>query len=187
MAVSKKTLSEWVEEMNQDPNPDYVKKNEDGSEFIPISTTQKLLDEKFHGLWDFEMLRETYGKTSARGYGRMICTCPINGEKITRGGDAAINLTGDLKMDSPKLEAMVLLSCAKKFARCLGRDLNRDKQDAPLPVIQIADQKSDEFDAKFNEVKNKMIAMSKGDAEMFLPACGFQFNYELKEIIKNKK
>jgi hypothetical protein len=32
---------------------------------------------------------------------------------------------------------MILLSCAKKFGRVFGRDLNRAKDDAPLPIIKI--------------------------------------------------
>jgi hypothetical protein len=56
---------------------------------------------------------------------------------VRRNGDAGIILTGNLRTDSPRLEAMILLSCAKKFGKIFGRDLNRTKDDAPLPVIKI--------------------------------------------------
>ena len=67
----------------------------------------------------------------------MEITNPFTSEKIKRSGDAGIILTGNLRTDSPRLEAMILLSCAKKFGRIFGRDLNRTKDDAPLPVAKI--------------------------------------------------
>lgn len=127
-------LKQWIADINSDPNPEHIRENKDKSKYIPISFTQNLLDEIFLGQWDFEVLRESYGKKWARGYGKMTATHPVTGKTITRGGDAAIVLTGDLKMDSPRLEAMIQLSCARKFGRVFGRDLNRDLMDAPLPV-----------------------------------------------------
>jgi len=62
---------------------------------------------------------------------------PITNLKIKRSGDAAVILSGNLRTDSPRLEAMILLSCAKKFGRVFGRDLNRNKEDGPLPVVKI--------------------------------------------------
>lgn len=186
MAEKKMTLQEWMQDLNNDPNPDHVKKNDDDSEFIPISIEQKLLDETFLSMWDFEVLRETYGKTSARGYGRMIGTCPVNGKQIVRGGDAAINLTGDLKLDSPRLEAMILLSCAKKFGRKFGRDLNRDKQDAPLPVIQIVAE-AKEVDQEFENVKLNLQGIEDKDkAATYLKSTSFKYHLELNSIVNSK-
>lgn len=136
-----KQLAQFISDLNADPNPSHISKNDDGSLYIPISITQNLLDEVFLGMWSFEMKETHFGKTFARGSGVMTVTNPINGEKITRNGDAGIILIHNMRTDSPRLEAMVLLSCAKKFGRIFGRDLNRTKEDAPLPVVKL--EKSD--------------------------------------------
>lgn len=134
-------LLEFVNALNSEPESALVKKNEDGSLYLPISHVQTLLDNVFLGQWSFEVVRETYGRKWARGTGIMEAINPINGNVIRRGGDAAIILTGNLRTDSPRLEAMILLSCAKKFGKVFGRDLNRNREDAPLPIIKV--EKSD--------------------------------------------
>lgn len=127
----------WVDDINKDPSTENVRKNDDGSLYIPISITQTMLDNIFLGHWSFEMVRETYGRKWARGVGRMTVIHPHTDREIVRSGDAGILMTGNIRLDSPRLEAMVLLSCARKFGRVLGRDLNRTRDDAPLPVIKV--------------------------------------------------
>lgn len=139
-------LKQFMNDLNSDPNPDHIKKNEDGSLYIPISITQSLLDNIFLGQWSFYVTSTTIGRRWARGSGVMECVNPVNGQVIKRSGDAAILLTGNLRTDSPRLEAMILLSCAKKFGRVLGRDLNRGKDDAPLPIVKV--EKSDKTSAE---------------------------------------
>ena len=131
------TLKTFVEDLNADPNQDCIKKNEDGSLYLPISHIQTLLDNVFLGHLSFEVTREVYGRKWARGSGVMEVLHPITNLKIKRSGDAAVILSGNLRTDSPRLEAMILLSCAKKFGRVFGRDLNRNKEDGPLPVVKI--------------------------------------------------
>jgi hypothetical protein len=130
-------LKQFTFDLNKEPLPEHIKKNDDGSLYIPISITQSLLDDIFLGRWNFEITSSTYGRKWARGSGYMDCVNPITGEKIRRSGDAGILLTGNVRTDSPRLEAMVLLSCARKFGKVLGRDLNRFKDDAPLPVVKV--------------------------------------------------
>lgn len=132
-----KMATQFVADLNSDPNPDHIKKNDDGSLYIPISAVQTLLDDIFMGQWSFEVTSTTFGRKWARGSGVMEVLNPITNTTIKRSGDAGIILTGNLRTDSPRLEAMILLSCAKKFGRVFGRDLNRTKDDAPLPVIRI--------------------------------------------------
>jgi len=135
--MDKEKLTQWVKDINASPLPENVKKNDDGSLYIPISITQTLLDDIFLGQWDFQMTESTYGRKWARGSGYMDCTHPLTGQKIRRGGDAGILLTGNVRTDSPRLEAMVLLSCARKFGKVFGRDLNRNSDDAPLPIVKV--------------------------------------------------
>jgi hypothetical protein len=130
-------LKQFILDMNQDPDATAIRKNDDGSLYLPISHIQTLLDNVFLGQWSFEVTTTLFGRKWARGSGVMEITNPFTSEKIKRGGDAGIILTGNLRTDSPRLEAMILLSCAKKLGRIFGRDLNRTKDDAPLPVAKI--------------------------------------------------
>lgn len=129
-------LSQFVKDVNADPDPSHIQKNDDGSLYLPISYIQQHLDNVFLGLWSFTVNERVFGRKWARGSGVMEVIYPT-GHKIVRNGDAAIILTGNMRTDSPRLEAMILLSCAKKFGKTFGRDLNRTKDDAPLPTIKI--------------------------------------------------
>ena len=120
-----------------EPPAEDIRKNEDGTLYLPISIVQTMLDRIFECHWSFEVTREAFGRKWARGSGIMEAVHPVTGKVIKRSGDAGIILTGNLRTDSPRLEAMILLSCAKKFGKCFGRDLNRTKDDAPLPVVKI--------------------------------------------------
>jgi hypothetical protein len=140
----------FIQALNREPKEDEIRKNEDGSLYIPISIVQYQLDDLFCGHWSFQMTRETFGRKWARGSGVMEVIHPFTGHVIRRNGDAAIILTGNLRTDSPRLEAMVLLSCAKKLGKRFGRDLNRGKEDAPLPVVRVAkvDESNEEIRMK---------------------------------------
>jgi hypothetical protein len=137
MSHDPKELWEFNRIFHSEPNATEIRKNEDGTLYLPISVVQNMLDSIFECHWSFNVTRESFGRKWARGSGIMEAVHPITGQVIKRGGDAAIILTGNLRTDSPRLEAMILLSCAKKFGKCFGRDLNRTKDDAPLPVVKI--------------------------------------------------
>lgn len=127
----------FIQRINSEPDTEIIRKNDDGSLYIPISATQMLLDEIFYGNWSFIVTETKFGRRWARGSGYMEVIHPITNSIIKRNGDAAIVLTGNLRTDSPRLEAMILLSCARKFGRVFGRDLNRNRDDAPLPIVNI--------------------------------------------------
>jgi hypothetical protein len=129
-------LRQFIHDLNSEPKPEHISKNDDGTLYIPISITQRLLDEIFLGMWSFEMRETFFGRKWARGSGVMTVVHPLTGEKIVRGGDAGIILSHNMRTDSPRLEAMILLSCAKKYGKVFGRDLNRTKEDAPLPIVK---------------------------------------------------
>lgn len=138
--MNNENLWQFMKDLNRDPNPEHVKQNDDGSFYIPISIVQIMLDEIFLGQWSFVLTETDFGRKWARGSGKIQVVNPVTGQKIVRNGDAGINLVGNLRIDSPRLEAMILLSCAKKLGRVFGRDLNRTKDDAPLPVVQVDKQ-----------------------------------------------
>ena len=132
-----KAKNSFMYRMGEPPSEKDIRKNEDGSLYLPISHIQSLLDDVFCGQWNFEVKESKFGRKWARGSGYIEATIPHTNTKIKRNGDAGIILTGNLRLDSPRLEAMILLSCAKKFGRLFGRDLNRDKDDAPLPIVKV--------------------------------------------------
>jgi len=145
--------------LNSEPPKEEIHQNEDGSYYIPISIVQSKLDRLFYGHWSFEMNREVFGRKWARGSGVIEVIHPVTNQTIRRNGDAAIILTGNLRTDSPRLEAMVLLSCAKKLGKTFGRDLNRTKEDAPLAVVRI-----EKRDATTEEVRMKALIDDIEDA-----------------------
>ena len=105
------------------------------------------------------MNRESFGRKWAKGSGIIEVIHPITNQVIKRNGDAAIVLTGNLRTDSPRLEAMVLLSCAKKLGKTFGRDLNRAKEDAPLATVRI-----EKKDATTEEIRMKALIDDIQDA-----------------------
>ena len=130
-------LNSYMRRVSSEPNSDEIRRNDDGSLYLPISHIQTLLDDVFMGQWSFHVTETSFGRKWARGSGIMEATVPWTDIKIKRSGDAGIILTGNLRTDSPRLEAMILLSCAKKFGKLFGRDLNRQKEDAPLPTVRV--------------------------------------------------
>jgi hypothetical protein len=132
-----KMAQQFVDDLNSEPSAEHIKKNDDGSLYLPISVVQTQLDDIFMGQWNFQVTETFFGRKWARGSGYIEAFNPITQMVVRRNGDAGIILTGNLRTDSPRLEAMILLSCAKKFGKIFGRDLNRTKDDAPLPVIKI--------------------------------------------------
>lgn len=180
-------IFQFTKDLNLEPDTNYIRKNEDGSLYLPISHVQILLDQIFLGHWSFETVSTSFGRKWARGSGVIEVVHPITGEKIKRGGDAAIILTGNLRTDSPRLEAMVLLSCAKKFGKVFGRDLNRTKDDAPLPVIKV-----EKTDATTEEKRMKILIEECDDLrelesyKLLIPA-SLKKQYQSKciQLIKN--
>lgn len=178
------TNEEYLEIINAYPVG--VKDADDGDyKFIPISVIEALLDSVFGGSWSWDLDRETFGKGYVIGKGRLAYQHPVTGLLITKSGTAGIPLSKEVTMDYPRLEAAVLLNAAKKIGRAFGRDLNRDRDDAPLPSISL-DVEPD-LDHELHEEILKMEALVYIDeAEEFIKNSPFKYRPELKEIIKLK-
>lgn len=145
--------SDFIGKMNAIPPKKNVRKNEDGSEYIPISIIQKQLDDYFDGLWSWNFEKEYTQKLQMFGKGVLTYKIPVSDKDIwiSRSGTAGITTSGDLKLDYPRLEAMALLSAAKKIGISFGRNLNRDKEDTPvsgvidLAILRELDEATDEM------------------------------------------
>lgn len=172
-------LHQFVRDINSDPDPNHIQKNDDGSLYLPISYVQQHLDNVFLGLWSFTVTERVFGRKWARGSGIIEVVYPT-GQRVTRNGDAAIILTGNMRTDSPRLEAMILLSCAKKFGRVFGRDLNRTKEDAPLPVVKV--EKTDPT----TEEKRMRILIEESDNLDDLKSYRMVVPQSLKKLYESK-
>lgn len=182
------SFEEYVDFVSQDPPSDEVKKNEDGSLYIPISNTQNKLDEVYCALWDWDFKESFIGKKQATGKGVINVRIKICGELIciSKSGSAGIRLSGDMRMDYPLLEAMTFLSAARKLGRWFGRDLNRDRDDAPLPVVDISNEKYD-ADEEFNYLLSELGKIEyREDAQKHLDSTSFKYSLEAKRIVDRK-
>lgn len=167
--------------------PENVKTSEDGSyKFVPISQIQKKLDEVFGGTWGWDLQREFWGRGYATGKGVLTYQHPVTGQMVSKGGTAGIVVTKQITMDYPKLEAQVLLNAAKKIGRAFGRDLNRDKEDAPLPVIEV-ERMDEDVEGAMDGTANKLLdAATREEAQDILNESGFRFNAVFQKIVANK-
>ena len=55
-------LKQFILDMNQDPDATAIRKNDDGSLYLPISHIQTLLDNVFLGQWSFEVTNTLFGR-----------------------------------------------------------------------------------------------------------------------------
>lgn len=167
--MNNEQLMQWVIDINSEPQAEDLRQNEKSAEqdkesyYIPISIVQSKLDEVFMGLWSWEFQDPIFGKTGLLGRGALSYKHPIANEWITRTGTAAIPYGTDIRMDYPRLEAMVLLNASKKIGISFGRNLNRDIDDAPMPVINL--QTIKERDLAIDEVN--AATTSKELSELF--------------------
>lgn len=172
--------------LDADPAPEKIKQNEDGSFYIPISIVQNDLDLLFGHSWNWDFEHEVIGKSGAMGKGKVWVVHPITGQTIMRSGTAAINFTGQMRLDYPRLEAMTFLNAVKKIGRCFGRDLNRNIDDAPTPITKS--DSNPEIDQEFENTKKKLLLITdRNTAEKFLQSTTFKYHTELKQIVSSKK
>jgi hypothetical protein len=179
------TNDEYLKIINADPEG--VKDSEDNSyKFIPISAVEAKLDEVFGGVWSWKLDREFFGKGYATGVGTLSYVHPVNSVVIHKTGTAGVAMSKEVTMDYPRLEAQVLLNAAKKIGKAFGRDLNRDREDKGLPVIQV------ETEENLNEeLAEEMVKVSqfefKEEAEEYIKApYHFRYHPAIKKIVSLK-
>lgn len=137
--------------LNSEPPKDEIKINENVKgkpRYLPISFVQMKLDEIFFGLWKTDKFNFLTIANEMVGWIELTVFHPVLNEWITRTGSAGVlirqkegadltdvsqKIKNGLTMDFPHLEAMCLLSAAKKFGKIFGRDLNRKFEDEYNP------------------------------------------------------
>lgn len=178
------TNAEYLKIINDEPTG--VKESEDKSyRFIPISIVEGKMDEIYGGDWSFTMDRELFGKGFATGVGTLSYVHPVSGNIVGKTGTAAVALTKDINMDFPRLESACILNAAKKIGVTFGRNLNRDKDDAEVKVIQV--EKENMEDAELSEQILKISAMEyRDDAEAYIQSSHWKHHIFLKNLISKK-
>lgn len=161
-----------------------VKKADDGDyDFQPASHLKSLMDKIFGGEWSWDMDRETVGRGEAIGKGHLTYRHPVTGVFVHRSGTAALVLGKGLRMDYPKLETACMVNAMKKIGRAFGRDLNKDREDAPVIAVDTPVENDPELEA----VMEQLIAVVyREEAEDLLRRSGFRFHHQLKEIVASK-
>jgi hypothetical protein len=185
------TLEDYQKAISADPLPEDIKTNPDGSKYIPISVIQNKLDQIFP-VWSWDLTREFFGRSGITCKGILSLYHPLLPNAFYRSGTVAVVRTQEMRMDYPKAESMCMLNAAKKIGRWFGRDLNRDKDDAPVNnialVVEEEKKVNDEVEQALANAKAELDALPTYEAALeYFEKSGFKYNHELKKILKSKK
>lgn len=148
-------LEEFQRKLNEPPPQNEIQRNDaaGGSLYLPISYVQMTLDELYFGQWESYLDYIQVIANEVIGFGRLVVTHPVTGQKITRAGAAAVmiqmksesnggtgkisdvdnKIKNTLVKDFPHLKAEVEKSAAKTLGKRFGRDLNRKHVDTYNP------------------------------------------------------
>ena len=149
----------FLTKLNQQPDEKElaVNKYANNSKYLPISFVETQLDELFLGLWQTEDFKYSIVANEVVGVITLKVFHPIAQTWISKIGAAAVPIqqrskenggSGDitnisdkivntLVKDFPHLEAMCIVSAAKKLGKTFGRDLNRKLEDTYQPIYTI--------------------------------------------------
>lgn len=174
---------EWIKEFNSDLIPGRI------YFYNEISLIESLMDKCFPGWYysiDSNSIMQDKGKFSSTTIVSVYYRIG-SFEKIVMGVSSSFaESIQHLSLATPLSVTEARKNAIKQIGDFFGKSINRNIENAPLPVMQIK-KEDKEQDDEFEKVKAKIISMSKADAEMYLPVCGFKYNLELKEIINLKK
>lgn len=176
------------------PNPEHIKKNPEGYDYIPIGLVEQTLDELCPGWSIFD---QTFSIVPVgEGYlATATVTLDLQYEDTrfgTAGAHSMYISPRDLNTNySATCLSYAIANAAKRRGILFGRDLNGRCEigETGLPVIQLdTSKKTDEEIAK--ELESITIAVTasptKEDALLLIENSGFKFNIRLKEIANSK-
>lgn len=161
---------QFLIKLNEKPDEKEIAVNKfaNNSKYLPISFVETKLDEYFFGLWQTEDFKHSIVANEIVGVITLKFYHPILKEWLSRIGTAAVPIqqkskdnggSGDitnisdkiintLVKDFPHLEAMCIVSAAKKIGKVFGRDLNRKLEDNYNPIYTI--------EKTIDEVRNEL-------------------------------
>lgn len=160
----------FLAKLNEQPEEKEIALNKfaNNSKYLPISFVETKLDEYFLGLWQTDSFHYSIVANEIVGVITLKVYHPILKEWLSRIGTAAVPIqqkskdnggSGDitnisdkiintLVKDFPHLEAMCIVSAAKKIGKAFGRDLNRKLEDTYQPMYTI--------ESTIDEVRNEL-------------------------------
>lgn len=176
------------------PNPEHIKKNPEGYDYIPIGLVEQTLDEICPG-WStidpsFSIIQVGEGYLATATI--MLCFKYEEENYNSVGAHSMYISPRDLNTNySATCLSYAIANAAKRRGIIFGRDLNGRLEigETGLPVIQLdTSKKTDEEIAK--ELESITIAVTasptKEDALLLIENSGFKFNIRLKEIANSK-
>jgi hypothetical protein len=123
-------LQSFISSLNASPDPNAIFTSEraDDAQYLPISHVQMKLDEKYIGLWNFELKTWEIVGNEIAGTGILEVFHPVARIWIRRSGAAGVPL-GNMAQCLPHLSSEVEKNAAKQLGKMFGRDLNRKLED----------------------------------------------------------
>lgn len=120
--MNRDQLKQWCD---QEPDPNHIKTNDDGSEYIDIVDVENLLSE-LDLLWGTEDFKYRVIESNGRLYGSasVVLTLTLLNQKRRIVGAATVPLAEDITHSEPTLLSEAQKNAAKKLGRKFGKYLN---------------------------------------------------------------
>lgn len=177
--------TEYLKRISQDPTN--VLAAEDGDyDYQPVSHLRDLLDEIYDGEWSWDLDRETIGKGEAIAKGTLSFRHPGTGGVVHRSGTAALPLSKGLRLDYPKLSSGAFTNACKSIGRVFGRELNKDKDDVPVILVEKEEGTDEQFEAVKKTMLETIDLHGVAMAKSFLEKSVFKYHPGLKAILEQK-
>ena len=182
-------IGDFQKRLNSDPNPKDIEINDLAStekkkiKFVPIGSIERLLDEKFSGLYSITIQEIKIVANEIIVHARIKYFHPIAQTWLERDGIGAVqirwkqgvditDLNGKLKtalqMDAPHAYAEAVKNAAKKIGSIFGRSINRDDDysryqelDDFLDLLSDEDMEEINNDLKNAKTRDELIAVWK--------------------------
>ncbi len=176
------------------PNPDHIKKNPEGYDYIPIGLIEQTLDE-ICPEWS---TLDPYFSIIQVGEGYLATATIMLHFKYQERNYSSIGAhsmyisTRDANTNyAATCLSYAIANAAKRRGIIFGRDLNGRLEigETGLPVIQLDTSKKtdEEIQRELGEITEKVISCdNKEDALILIENSGFRFNIRLKEIANSK-
>lgn len=179
------TIKDYLERISLEPSN--VIATEDGDyDYQPVSHLRNLLDEIYNGEWSWDLDREIIGKGEAIAKGTLYFIHPVTGGIVRRSGTAGLPLSKGLRMDYPKLASAAFTNACKSIGKIFGRDLNRDKDDVPVILVEKEEGTDDQFEAVKKTILETIELHGVAKAKAFLEKSVFRYHPALKAILEQK-
>jgi len=164
------SLERFTLQLNQDPNPKWMKKTPDNKAFyIPIGVIENELRTDFRGLVQFELISERRELNEYVVHARIKVFHPIILQWLNFDGIGCIAIMQNkdttiatfaenkkknaLEMNAPNAYAEAIKNAAKKIGTKYGANINRDKEETYYQPEDLISITIDDIIDKINDAK----------------------------------